>query len=124
MDDLLKRIWEHLIERVSGPLHFRLLLQPGVATFFAMRDGLKDAREMKPAYFWTIFTDAGQREEMMEEGWKAVSKVFVLAVLLDIVYQVVALHWLYPGEALIVAFVLAILPYLLIRGPVNRIKRW
>jgi len=31
----------------------------------------------------------------------------------------------YPGEALIVAFLLAFVPYLLILGPVNRIaRRW
>ena len=110
MEELLTRIWEDLIGRVSGPLHFRLLLQPAMATFFAIRDGLKDSREGRPAYFWAIFTDPHHREEMMAEGWKAVSKVFVLAIILDGVYQVIALHWFYPGEALIVAFVLAILP--------------
>jgi len=39
---------------------FRLLLQPGVATFFAIRDGLKDARECEPPYFWGLFTDKGE----------------------------------------------------------------
>jgi hypothetical protein len=68
-----------------------------------------------------MFTNRHQREEMISEGWKAVSKVFVLAVILDVVYQLIALQWIYPGEALLVAYVLAILPYLLIRGPVNRL---
>jgi hypothetical protein len=31
---------------------------------------------------------------------------------------------LYPGEALIVAIVLAFIPYLLIRGPAARLARW
>jgi hypothetical protein len=30
-------------------------------------------------------------------------------------------RWVYPLESLIVAFVLACVPYLLLRGPVNRI---
>ena len=50
-------------------------------------------------------------------------KVFIMAVLIDAVYQYIQLSWFYPGEALIVAFILAFIPYLLIRGPVNRIAR-
>jgi hypothetical protein len=46
-----------------------------------------------------------------------------MAVLIDAVYQYIQLSWFYPGEALIVAFVLAFLPYLLIRGPINRLAR-
>jgi len=33
-------------------------------------------------------------------------------------------RWLYPSEALLVATVLAILPYLVVRGPVNRIASY
>jgi hypothetical protein len=37
----------------------------------------------------------------------------------------IVLRWFYPGEALIVAFILACVPYLLLRGPVNRMgRRW
>jgi hypothetical protein len=48
-----------------------------MATFFAVRAGLKDAREGKPAYFWAIFTGSVQRKELLKEGWKAVGRVFV-----------------------------------------------
>jgi hypothetical protein len=43
---------------------------------------------------------------------------------MDLIYQVVVLRRFYPLEALIVAFVLAFLPYILLRGPVNRIARF
>jgi hypothetical protein len=46
-----------------------------------------------------------------------------LAFVLDVVYQYLAFRWFYPGEALMVAFSLAFIPYLLIRGPVNRVAR-
>ncbi len=122
MDPMIARISHNLVERVTGPMHFRLLLQPGMATFFAIRDGLKDARECKPPYFWGLFTDKGQREEMVKNGWKSVGKVFILAIVLDVVYQLIEHRWtVYPGEAVLVAIILAIVPYLLIRGPVNRI---
>jgi hypothetical protein len=50
--------------------------------------------------------------------------VFILAVVLDVVYQLIEHRWVvYPGEAVLVAIILAIVPYLLLRGPVNRIAR-
>jgi hypothetical protein len=122
MDPVIARVAHNLVERVTGPMHFRLLLQPGMATFFAIRDGLKDARECKPPYFWGLFTHKGEREEMVKNGWKSVGKVFILAIALDVVYQLIEHRWtVYPGEAVLVAIILAIVPYLLIRGPVNRI---
>jgi len=104
MDEMLTRIWENLAGRVGGAMSFRLILQPAVALFFGIRDGLKDARLGRPAYFWTIFADPAQRADLLHEGWKAVMKVFIMAVLIDGVYQYLELGWFYPGEALITAF--------------------
>jgi len=62
-----------------------------------------------------------------KDGWKDVGKIFVIGTILDIVYQMVVIFGLktqdrfYPLESLIVAFLLAIGPYLLIRGPLNRV---
>lgn len=123
MDHLIARITENLIARVTGPMKFRLFLQPAMATFFAVRDGLKDAREGNPAYFWALFTDKGERERMLKDGWKGVGKVFILAIVLDVVYQIIEHRWVYPGEAILVAVILAIIPYLVFRGPVNRLSR-
>jgi hypothetical protein len=123
MDEMFTRVFENLAGRIGGPLTFRLLLQPAMAAFFAIRDGRKDAREGRVPYFWAIFTQPNHRKELLRDGWKAVAKVFVIAALIDAVYQVIAVRWVYPGEALIVAFILACIPYLLIRGPVNRLMR-
>jgi hypothetical protein len=121
MDDVITRIWENLGGRIGGPLSFRLMLQPVMAAFFAIRAGIKDARTGRPAYFWTILTRSGYRRTLLREGWKDVMKVFLLALVLDVAYQVIVFRWVFPGEILIVAFLLACAPYLLIRGPVNRI---
>ena len=102
---------------------FRLILQPLMAGLFALRSGLKDAREGRPPYLWTIITDRSQRGDLLREGWKAITRVFVLAIVMDVIYQVIVHRWVYVGEAIIVAIVLAIVPYLLIRGPVNRLVR-
>ena len=123
MQDHLTRIWENLAGRITGPMKFRLLLQPTMALFFAIRSGLKDAREGKPAYFWALLTNAGERRAMLHDGWKSLGKAFVAALVIDVIYQAIALRWVYPGEAVLVATILALVPYLLVRGPVNRIAR-
>jgi len=123
MDDTFTRMINDLFSRLDGPLHFRFFLQPAMATFFAIRDGLHDAREGRPAYFWSLFTGSEHRRDLLRNGWKSVSKIFILAMVLDVIYQLIALRWFYPVEALLVAAVLALVPYLLIRGPVNRIAR-
>ena len=122
IDDTLTRVAENLVARVTGPMKFRLLLQPAMATFFAIRDGLRDARECRPPYFWGLFSEKAERTSMLKNGWKSVGKVFILAVVLDVVYQLIEHRWtVYPGEAVLVAIILAIVPYLVIRGPDNRI---
>ncbi len=123
MEDLLTRVVENLIGRVSGPMKLRLIIQPLVAAVFAVRDGLRDAREQRPPYFWTLFTHTDQRSDMLKDGWKSVGKIFVLAIIIDLVEQLIFFRSFYPGEALLVAFILAFIPYLLIRGIVNRIAR-
>ena len=123
MDELLARISEAVTGRIEGPMAFRLVLQPAVAMFLAIRAGLHDARTGQPYYAWEIFTDPVHRHELLREGWKAVAKVFVLAVLIDLAYQLMVVHTLHPLVALFVAFLLACVPYLLVRGPVNRLMR-
>ncbi|MGO9377334.1 MAG: hypothetical protein ACLP29_02135 [Dissulfurispiraceae bacterium] len=125
VEQVIIRFWENLIGRVGGPLTFRLMLQPIMVAIIAVRAGLKDAREGRPPYTWAVFTDPVDRGKLLRDGWKAVGKVFVLAVIIDILYQVVVHQWFYPLETLIVGAILALLPYLVIRGPVNRIaRRW
>lgn len=125
MEEFLMRVWTNILGRTDGPMTFRLILQPTVAMVLAVRAGLKDAREGRPAYFWTILTDASERMRLIKEGWKATARVFFLAIIMDVIYQLIVQRWVYPGETLIVAVLLAVIPYLLVRGPVTRIaRRW
>src|SRR5688572_951364 len=102
--------WEMLIGRADGPMTFRLLIQPTVAAIFAIRAGLRDAREHRTPYLWSIFTDSAHRNELVRRGWKDVSRLFIIAIFLDVIYELIVFRWVYPGQALIVATVLAILP--------------
>jgi len=123
MDELLTRFVENLVGRVHGPMNARLILQPLMAVIFAARDGRRDAYERRPVYFWSLLTDATHRREMLRGAWKAVGKVFTIALVLDVVYQFITVRWFYPGEALVVAVTLAMVPYLLLRGPTSLLFR-
>lgn len=112
-----------LVGRWDGPLAFRIVIQPAVAAFLAIRAGLRDARTGRPAYGWAVTTDPSQRRDLIREGWKDVWKLFTAAVLIDLIYQVIELGRIYPGQALIVAAVLALPSYFLIRGLANRTAR-
>jgi hypothetical protein len=119
----LHTFWTDFIARFDGPLHFRLSIQPLMAIFFAVRDGRRDAREGRTAYLWSFLTDPDERRYLLESGWKGISKIFVIAFALDLVYQFMEWHLLKPLQALLTATVLAVIPYALLRGPVNRLVR-
>jgi hypothetical protein len=123
MDEMFTRYTTEMLARVSGPMKFRLVLQPLMASFFAIRDGLKDARGGGQPYFWKLVTDRADRKEVIENGWKSVGKIFILAVVLDVVYQLYELHTVYPIQAFSVAIILAIVPYLILRGLTTRLVR-
>ena len=123
MADWLVRTWHEIVARPDGPLAMRFYLQPAMALFFAIHDGLDDARKGQPAYFWALFTDPLHRREMMRDGWKSVGTIFILAVILDIVYQVMVLHAIRPLQTVLIATLLAILPYTAFRGPINRVAK-
>jgi hypothetical protein len=118
---LLTTFWTDFIARFDGPLHFRLFVQPLMAILFAIRDGNRDAREGRGAYLWSLVTDRAQRQYLLQSGWKGISKVFVLASALDVVYQFMEWRGLKPLQALMTAVVLAVIPYAILRGPVNRV---
>jgi hypothetical protein len=118
-----ERIAEDFVVRLDGPLHFRFIGQPLMAAIFAVIDGVKDAKMGKPPYFWAVIVGKGRRKALIKDGWKSVAKVFFVAMLLEAVYQVMVGRLNYRGYVFIAPFVLAILPYLLLRGPTNRLVR-
>lgn len=121
MEEIFSRGWDELLARDSGPLHVRLLLQPLVASILAIRSGLNDAREGRPVFFWTLALKPVQRRSLLRHLWKDVGKLFLAACVLDVVYQLLVLRWVYPVQTLIVATTLAFLPYFVVRGLTNRI---
>jgi hypothetical protein len=121
IEETFVRIWADLGGREEGPFAFRLILQPLMATIFAVKAGLEDARNGRPPYLWTIVTDRDERRELLREGWKAVATIFMIAIAIDVVYQIMVFGRIYPVEVLLVGFLLACVPYLVVRGLVTRV---
>jgi Ca2+/Na+ antiporter len=121
MDDTATRIWMDLVGRLTGPMTFRILLQPTMAALYAVLDGTKDAHEGRLPYFWSIFTHPESRRSLLNEGVHRVGRVILLGVVMDVIYQVIVFRRIYPFELVIVVVLLAFIPYLVLRGPVNRI---
>jgi hypothetical protein len=121
MEETFTRAWNDLLARDSGPLHFRLFLQPLVATILAIRAGWADAWAGRPILFWTLVREPAQARIMLRNMWRFVGKVFLIAVALDLAYQLIVLQWIYPVETLIVATMLALVPCMVVRAVGNRV---
>jgi hypothetical protein len=114
--DTIQRVAEHLLDRVGGPFKFRFVLQPLVVSVLAVIDGLRDARTGHTPFLWTVITRKGERRELVLDAWGSVGKAFVLALTVDVIYQIWVLKTVYWGEAVITAVLLAIVPYIVMRG--------
>jgi len=122
---VFERMWANLIARPSGPMSFRFILQPSVAAVLAIRAGLRDARAGRSPFLWTILREPQKRIGRLDEGLNATARIILLGIAMDVIYQRIEFQTFYPVEALIIALLLAFVPYVLIRGPVLRIaRRW
>jgi len=115
------RIWHDLVDRPSGPMAFRFILQPLMGTIAAVLHGRKDARTGHSPYFWTVMNNPQERIGRLREGLNATARIILLGVIMDAIYQIIALKRFYPAESVIVAVVLGFVPYFFLRGIVTRV---
>jgi hypothetical protein len=94
LNDLLSRVWDDITGRMSGPLHTRFFIQPAMAASAALR---------------------ARRTPTRRYG-KDIALVCAMAFALDVLYQFLMFHWFYPGEAVLISVLLALVPYAFIRG--------
>jgi hypothetical protein len=118
MDEFLIRTFHQLLERPAGPFRFRFVLQPLAAVVIAVRAGMRDAGLNRDSFLKSFRAEPSKRSALIHDAWTDIAKVFIIAAVLDGIYQVVMFRWFYPLQTLIVAGVLSIVPYFLIRIPV------
>jgi len=121
--DMIAQGWENFTARGSGPMNLRFIMQPTLASLLAIRAGWMDARAGRPAFLWEALTNSKARAELFRSGWKDMGKAFVVAGVLDAIYQVIVHHRISVVAVLFTATLLALVPYSLVRGPANRIAR-
>jgi len=106
--DFVMRLWADLLARPRGPFAFRLAVQPMIALLLAVRDGIQDAKTGRSPYFWSVLHDPPERARRIREALRATAKVGGLALALDVIYQLSVRGWVYPGEELGIALLLAL----------------
>src|SRR5436190_18740691 len=90
--DMIAQGWENFTARGSGPMNLRFIMQPTLASLLAIRAGWKDARAGRPAFLWETLTNPEARADLVRSGWKDMGKAFVVAGVLDAIYQVIVLE--------------------------------
>jgi hypothetical protein len=116
--------WHDVVERARGAMWIRFVLQPLTAAVFAIRSGIRDAREGREPYGWAVIRGSSDRKAMLLHGWREVRRVLVAAIAVDLIHQALVLDQFRPAQAVLLGIVLAIVPYLIFRGVINRIRRW
>ena len=117
---MLSLFVEDLRGRASGPLNFRLIVMPTVVSILAIRAGLRDARQGNRPFLWALLTNPAA---VSSSVFKDIGKVFIMAIVLDTTYQFLVFRACYLLQVLVVAVTCAIVPYVLIRGPVTWLTR-
>jgi hypothetical protein len=119
----LDRLWNDILARPGGPMTFRFILQPAMAAIAAFRDGVDDARIGRAPYILSMLTGVEPRGARLWESVVATARILVLGVVMDSIYQGLVLRTFYPAQAAVIAVLLALVPYLLLRGPFERVAR-
>ena len=123
--DVTLRFWDEMVSRPAGPLAFRFILQPVMASLLAIRDGYRDASMGRTPYLWTILHDPLRRNDRLNEGLHAAMRVILFGVGMDLAYQTFVLKGFRPLELVVIVALLCFVPYLVVRGPAERIvRRW
>ena len=74
-------------KRLSGPAHLRFIIQPVIAVILGVRDGIMDAKAGSPPYLYRIIFEPEYRRESFKDGFKSISKPFVIGIIMDVVVQ-------------------------------------
>ncbi len=115
------RFFQDILARLSGPGRLRFVVQPTVAILLGMRNGIKDAREGVPPFLWALAFHEEHRRDLLRSALISIRDLVAIAILLDLISQLLIFHNVRPGAALLVGPVLITLPYLLSRVFSNRI---
>jgi hypothetical protein len=121
---LSHRFLEDIVARLHGPGRLRFILQPLVAIGFGTRDGIRDALAGRPPFLRDLILHKSERRGLMRSALASVRDIIVIAILLDIISQLLIFRMVHPGAALLIGPVLIAFPYASSRAIANRASKW
>ena len=72
----------------------------------------------------TVLTNPAKRAGRLQEAVIATARIILLGLIMDTIYQFIEFETFHPAEAVIIALLLAFVPYVVLRGLIARIARW
>lgn len=118
-----RHFFQDLLARLSGPGRMRFILQPALAVFFGIRDGVKDARAGNPPFLSGLLFHKAHRTNLLNSALESVRNLVAIAIILDVASQLIIFREVHPGAALLLGPVLISAPYSLSRATANRVAR-
>jgi hypothetical protein len=116
--------WNDIRARFGGPMTFRFFLQPTMAFIAALPDGIHDAKLGRSGFFWAAWGSPDAKTGRLREGLISTARIMLLGISMDVIYQFRVFDRFFPVEALVMAVLLALIPYFLFRGIIERVARW
>lgn len=116
--------WEGMVrELTSGQGQFRLLLLPAMALSLGIRAGIADAREGTLPFARRVRGGHEPRALLLKDSLMRALNPLALAFVLDVILQRLTLGYVRPLAAIIVATILVWIPFVIVRGMMNRFWR-
>ena len=121
MNEVLERVVEGIVARVTGPMSMRFLLQPVAAILVGIRDGRLDARAGTPPYIFDLVFRPEGRRRALSSALQTLLIPMTVGTILDAIAQYLIFQRVHILPAMLVgAFVMGV-PYSLARGISNRV---
>jgi hypothetical protein len=118
-----RQFFADMVARLSGPGRIRFILQPAVAIFFGIRDGVRDARVRRPPFLSALLFHKTHRSELLRGALASVQVLVSVAIVLDMISQFLIFRRVHLGAALLLGPVLIGVPYGVSRALANRAAR-
>jgi hypothetical protein len=118
---LTQLFFEDMLARLSGAGRLRFILQPMVALFLGLRDGVKDSRVGCPPFLSALAFHGARRMDLLRSALASIRDLVAIAVILDVISQFLIFREIHPGAALILGPALITVPYSISRALANRI---
>jgi hypothetical protein len=118
------RVTDDMLARLRGPGRLRFILQPIAAIVLGARDGVKDVRAGNRPFLLGLVLGRGSRRDLVRSALVSVHDLIAVAILLDIVAQLLIFRMVHPGAALLFGPVLIALPNAISRALTNRFATW